>query len=54
MKISASTISDYIINFLILFLILYLFKSGLGINISKEYHLQDMPMLMMKQVLEEI
>jgi hypothetical protein len=52
MRIKTDKISDIIVNSLIVFLIIYVGKSALGINTFKEYHLEDMPGLVINKILE--
>jgi hypothetical protein len=52
MRIKTTEISDVIVNSLIVFLIIYVVKSALGINTFKEYHLEDMPGLVINKILE--
>ena len=52
MNINISKISDIMTNFFLCFLLLYFVKSGLGFNIFKEYHLEDMPGLTINKILE--
>lgn len=52
MKINISKTSDVLIHFLICFLVFYLFKSALGINIFKEYHLEELPGMAINKILE--